>query len=328
MNESNLLSECKHLDLPVVKRIRIRNELDRFGFSYVLANIFDISKPPRSFCCYMHGWFWVKDFRLEDSHYYSTPKTTTIIVATEYQKKIFIKYGFTNVVAGGLPFAYVRKSNAIRKARSLLIVPPHSLRYYNLTAINNDLLDFFVAEKNKFSEISFCLHADDANNEEVTSMLRKRDINYIVGAHAEDANSLYRMRKIFDYYDYVTTTVMGSHILYASYCGCRVSMLRSHQFFYPRHTANMIEKMKSVSGFADRFLDIFNNTEKLELQFPWLFVDHPINAVQMIHWANEEIGSSNLLSKDFLMNVLGWTIKAKLRALKNIALNRLINLFN
>ena len=86
--------------------------------------------------------------------------------------------------------------------------------------------------------------------------------------------------------------------------------------------------IRSIAGLEERHLENFNNVVKLESQFPWLFVNHPLDAIQMTEWASEEIGLSNLMDKDSLMKVLGWTISARMTALLRILYNRTAGLLN
>jgi hypothetical protein len=306
--------------------IEVRNEVDRFGFSYVLAQKFGLPSPPRSFACFSHGWMWRTDLKIEDLGYYFTPKKTPIVVATKNQQEFLIRSGFRNVYAGGLPFAYIEPTNIKRRIESLLVMPPHSMAYSGLANIGEDFLDYIFSIRNEFSEICFCLHADDVNNQEVIDSLQRRNFEYVVGADASDSNALLRMRQIFDYYDFVTTTVMGSHVLYAAYSGCRVSLLKDYHCLYPYNTFDE-NNIKVIPGCVDRFLDMFNNYGKLESQFPWLLLSHPRSAIQRINWANKEIGEDNLLSKSELMEVLGWSAIAKIKALARIGFQRLIKLY-
>ncbi|MEI8102173.1 MAG: hypothetical protein WCG61_01435 [Chlorobium sp.] len=308
------------IELPQVKLIPLRNEVDRFGFSHVLAGKYGIKKTPQSFSGFMHGWIWRKDMKLEDLGYYFTPRDMPVVVATAVQKEVMIRSGFKNVLAGGLPFAYINQSGIKRKPESLLVMPPHSMNHCGYSGIDVQFLDFLERIKNEFSEVCFCLHADDANDKILCRDLTTRNFSVVVGAKAEDANSLPRMRSIFDSYDYVATTTMGSHILYAAFSGCRVSVLKNWYSFLPESAFD--KQQRSIPEFVERCLNDINNTQKLNKQFPWLFVDHPKRAVQMLDWAKNEIGADNLLDKDSMMSILGWTLKARINALMRIAYRR------
>lgn len=312
--------------LSPIKLIKIRNELDRFGFSYILAERFQLGKPPISFASYIHGWIWQKDFKLVDVGHSFTPLNTPIIVATKLQKAVLEQYNFKNVIAGGLPFAYVGKSKVVKKFNSLLIMPPHSMKYLGYNGIDINLLNYVESIRYEFSEICFCLHIDDADDNEITNSLLSKGFIYIVGAHHGDKNSLKRMREIFDYFDYVTTTTMGSHILYAAFCGCKVSILQEYFLITPEHAFDQYSWRADFVEYKNSSLDGLNNKLKLNEQFPWLFLKHPKEAVQKVDWAIKEIGADNLLDKGQLMELLGWTARSKMRALMRTAMRHFSDL--
>ena len=312
-----------NISLPPIEIVSLRNEVDRFGFSYVLSKKFGLNKTPRSFACFMHGWIWRRDLKVEDMGYFFTPKNTPIIVSTTYQKRILYQNGFTNVYAGGLPFAYINRSNSKRRYGSLLVMPPHSIGAFYSDSISDVLIQFIKSIESEFSEVCFCLHADDANDKNIISLLKNNNIKYITGAHHTDANSLDRMRAIFDYYDYVTTTIMGSHVLYAAFCGCKVSLLRNHYYYITKHGYYNESITKMIPGYISRIIEFANDQQRLSEEFPLLCVDHPKKAIQMTEWANKEIGIDNLMDKKNLMEVLGWTIKSKIKALIRIAISRI-----
>jgi len=296
------------------KKIQIRNEVDHYGFSYLLSKRFNLKHVPKSYACFSHGWIWRTDLKVEDFGYSFSPRKLPIVVATRYQQNFLLHKGFATVYAGGLPFAYVEKSSFKRRPGSLLIMPPHSAQLTGV-GLDSKLLDYIEDIASYFSEICVSLHVHDYENQELTNHLKKRNIRFILGADPIDANSLNRMRQIFDYFDYVSSTIMGSHILYAAFCGCKVSLLRTHLQLYSRSSFINQTMLQSIPGHVARMLDNFNNFPSLESRFPWLFVNHPLESIQMTEWAIEEIGFSNLLSKDIMMDVLGWTLRSRVRAL-------------
>jgi hypothetical protein len=315
------------LELPKFQEIKIRNEVDRFGFSYFLAKKYNLSKTPRSFACFLHGWIWRKDLRLDDFSYSYIPLKTPIIVANSWQANFLKNSGFSTVVEGGLPFSYIPKSKNIKNIGSLLIMPPHSIKYYGIPYdFYINLIDYIQSIKHKYTEVYFCLHADDAKDEKIKELLQKRELKFIIGASASDANSLFRMRCIFDYFDYVTTIVMGSHILYAAFCGCKVSILKDHFFYYPDNALDHEHTMSKIIDYKERTLDLYNNKEKLMDQFPWLFVQHPSEAADMKKWAQTEIGVDNILEKEKLFMLLGWGLKGKSKAIIRIGLNKILKM--
>ena len=312
-----------NIELPPIKLISLKNEVDRFGFSYVLSKFFGLKQTPRAFAAYAHGWTWVKEWIVEDMGHYFTPRNIPIIVATEFHKKALIKFGFSNVTAGGLPFAYIPKSNTNRKLKSLLVMPPHSMELWGGNIETFDSIIKFIKSIDKdFTEISFCLHVDDSNDKIITNKLLENGINFIVGANPMDANSLYRIRIIFDYFDYVTTTIMGSHVLYSAFCGCKVSILREYIYKYEIKVVENNHYLKKIPNHMEIWKENYGSTAKLIDDYPWLFVSHPKEAIEMTDWANKEIGIDNLLAKEKLMELLGWTFKSKIKSIIRIVYNK------
>ena len=316
-----------NIELLPIRIIQLRNEVDRFGFSSLLALRFGFKNAPRSFACYLHGWIWRRDLKIEDLGYYFTPRNTPIVVTKEHQKDVLTKHGFSRVIIGALPFAYVKKSSVVRKIGTLLVMPPHSLQYLGYEVISAKMLGYIDDISSEFSEICICLHADDFSDKVLTSMLDSKKITYILGAHSADANSLLRMRQIFDYFEYVTTTTFGSHIVYAAFCGCKVSLLTDYFLMTPLSAFTNEPQLKLIPGYLERSIDILNNKQNLNDQFPWLFLKHPKLAIQKVDWATKEIGVDNLLDKGQLMEFLGWTALSKMRAMSRIAFRRFSELF-
>jgi len=201
------------------------------------------------------------------------------------------------------------------------------MQLVGICGLDSKLLDYIETIKINFSEVCMCLHVHDFEKLEIREELKQRNISFILGADPADANSLCRMREIFDYYDYVASTVMGSHILYAAFCGCKVSLLRNHLHIYTKNAFINHVTIQSIPGHEARMLDNFNNFVNLESRFPRLFVEHPLESIQMTEWANDEIGFSNLISKDRLLSVLGWSLSSKVKALLRAVYFRADRLF-
>ena len=57
--------------------------------------------------------------------------------------------------------------------------------------------------------------------------LKENKINYVIGAHANDINSLLRVKIIFQHFD-MCTTIIGSALVYAAFDGCKVSLSENY----------------------------------------------------------------------------------------------------
>ena len=59
------------MNLPKYEKINLRNEIDRYGFSYMLSNKLKINYPPKSYALWSHGWKWNKEFNYIENFAYS-----------------------------------------------------------------------------------------------------------------------------------------------------------------------------------------------------------------------------------------------------------------
>ena len=290
------------ITLPDYRKITIRNEVDRYGFSNLLANHLSFSYAPRSFCNWLHGWIWHDVSSAYELGCHDVPYDTRIVVAKTEQKKMLNSLGYSNVYVGGLPFAYTSHTGIIRKKNSLLSFLPHSSQE-NLHRMNtgskidqsiDDYLDYLVTIKESFDEVRVCIYWGGCIDKElldITDKITMRGLKYVFGANPYDADSLTRMRKMLDSFEFVTTSTMGSHILYAAYSGCKVSICGTY------FSTNEDNEFKSLEWVKKNFL--------------FLFYDHPKDAVDYSSWAKNEI-ASNKLANDELINVLGWSLNGQL----------------
>jgi len=93
---------------------------------------------------------------------------------------------------------------------------------------------------------------------------------------------------------------------------------------YHAHKKEVIEKDSYVCqfpGYADRLFAAYDK-RGLMAQFPWLFVDHPMQAVPMRDWAEKEIGAGDMLDDATIMELLGWSPRARLKAISRGILRR------
>ena len=293
-----------HIALPERKLIKLRNGLDRYGFSYLLADIIGFNRPPRSFGTWDHGWiFWKPEAPMDLGHAES-PFDMPVVVRSTQEESILRNSGFRHVFIGGLPFAYVQKSNKTRRGNSLIAFIPHSLSYLTGFRINVEYFNYLHSISAGFDEVYVCVFSDDAANQLIVSELVKRGLKIIIGAQPDDANSLIRMRWIFDQFEYVTSSAMGSHLLYAAYSGCNVSIAGP---FSEESRDHIMSNPYAAShpAYVDHLLNGCSESTN-RLAYPWLFVDHPRNGINMEAWAKMEIGYYSLLDDKAIVDILGW----------------------
>jgi len=69
-----------------------------------------------------------------------------------------------------------------------------------------------------------CIHPECYKKGYWIGACEKFKLPYIKGASLNDKNSLMRMYRLFSSFEYMTTCYIGSHVLYAAYCNCKVSI--------------------------------------------------------------------------------------------------------
>jgi len=137
----------------------------------------------------------------------------------------------------------------------------------------------------------------------------KYNIPWIIGANVFDKNALIRMSRIFKSFEFMTTNTIGSHVLYAAYSGCKVSIYGkfaeySEEDFLndPYYSVNPLILKENLLGSTEK---------KIREKYNCFFV-HPKKAVQKLIWAKEQIGEKNKKTIDDLADLLGWNTKGQI----------------
>jgi hypothetical protein len=81
-----------------------------------------------------------------------------------------------------------------------------------------------------------------------------------------DANSFYRIQKIFSEFDYMITDRMGSHVLYGIACGMKVGLSAKHNI------DTVFSEVAIARGFTERAKSI-RDLRFLDNQFPGLVIE-------------------------------------------------------
>jgi len=284
------------------KKIAIRNSCDRYGFAYMLALQQNLPVVPRSFADWNHGWIWNDD--IIPDQIIDVPncrKNLSIVVGNSNEGNCLQAEGYTNVVIGGLPFAYVPHQNKRPISGALAAFLPHSSEAQKFDVILVDYLDYLASCVTDFSEIYVIVYWLD-NSDFLQDEIKRRKLKCVLGAKPDDRDSLIRIRNILEYCPYVTSNTMGSHIAYALYVGCRVSICGNYyEYDYEKyatiHNRLFLNKMNEVQS---RFF--------LVNKYPWLFVDHPLQGVSDIRFGRKVVGLDSVLSNDQIKKALGWTL--------------------
>lgn len=293
------------------KRVTLRSDPDRYGFAALLAQRLGLRAPKRSYCTWLHGWIWWEAGTPEELGCGGYAKDVRIVCTNEKQRHLLAQHGYRDVVAGGLPFCYVPRVNVERERGSLLVFLPHSLDYYRTSLPVANYLDFLKTIKQDFSRIDVCIYGHDYDEGTQKRQCEERGLNPIRGLYPDDAEALIKLRARLERYEYVTTPALGSHVLYAAFCGCKVSITRPIFSMPDGHFAN--DAYYQRFPFLERVARTVASEEFIGSNFPWLLVEHPAEATACETWAAKEIGTEFILGERALKRVLGWDVVGSIR---------------
>ena len=296
--------------------INLRNEIDRYGFSHYLAKSMNMKYPPKSFANWQHGWFWA-DFEYKQldilmgyplKNNYNIPT----IVADENIKNALLDRGFQNVISGGIPFSYIANTNLKKIKDSLIIIMPHALEYTKFSKKDklNELIESINELSKKYDKVDCLIYYDDFKNKIYDKYLQNSNINIICGARANSKHALVNIRTLFDKYEFVASHCMGSALLYAMFCDCKVSIIEPFfNYSYEYWESDPYVKENNLV----EIMHYHHSKEYIKKNYNFLFQVNPKIAKKNYKIAKDLIGESNKLKHKDIKNILGWTNYSKIK---------------
>lgn len=253
---------------------------------------------------WLHGWQYMRPLKYINQVIGWGDQDNIHFVHTEEQKNFCKKFRYKFVEAVGAPFMYVSKSINVKASNSLLAMLPHGLEQAELPFSCLEYLDTISTIKKNFEVVCVCVHPHDAKNINLTNKLLEYRLPYIIGAQANDKNSLVRMRSLFDSFEYMTTNTLGSHIPYAAFCGCKVSIYGK----YPERSIEMFWKDPWYKDKKEQLeYDVWGLSENFaRLHYEFLFQE-PHQGLYLQDWAKSELGFKNKKNLQTLKNLMGWS---------------------
>lgn len=311
--------------LPAYSPIKITSGLDRYGFSSVLAKRCGHRLVRRSFANWVHGWIWTEKPTAELLACAKLPKNITIVVRNPIEKIALEAEDFTDIRVGGLPFAYIERQHTFRNENSLLAFPPHSAEVERVSNPQIDYLDFLETIRNDFESIYLSIYYLDIDGP-LHKAANQRGLKVIRGARPDDANSLLRTRSMLDSFTYVTSNVMGSHMLYALFAGCKFS------FCGPMYGYDESEFLAGGNplGHSSDYIRMalqLQSENYLREKFSRFFVSQPHLGIADGNFASESIGKKFLMNPHQIENALGWSNYGQMEGYLSGALRRSTRLF-
>jgi hypothetical protein len=182
---------------------------------------------PNNFFLWLHG----SSGHWENCHpgvitYYLNNTKLKYFVATKDQENYLKSCGYQNAMAIGLPIIYETVPEVNRIPNSLLIMPPHTLTGFNKSATELYLsyINFIKPFLSRFKTVVACIHSACLQNGMWINEFKSIGVEIISGASTEDENALLRQLYLFRQFETMTTTDFGSHVAYALYANCKVSI--------------------------------------------------------------------------------------------------------
>jgi hypothetical protein len=278
--------------------IEPNSECDFYGASRLLVNR-KATRSLRGF--WSHGWAYRPCPFIEQYRFHAAPNEWPTLVHREDERKLLASQGHANVYAIGAPILYCPKPSVQRLANSLLIMPQHTLPEINLHDHEEAYLRMLDSLIPSFDFVGACVHPSCAEQDRWISSLRARNIPVINGASAKDGNGLIRMMQLLARFSHVTSNWIGSHVAYAAYYGCRVSIYGPKPEF-ARDAFGKHPFYQAHPHILDYFIEL-ENSGYVQSTYDFLFIP-PTESRACVGWAEEQLGLPSVLPSDQVADLL------------------------
>lgn len=290
-------------------------EVEFYGAYSLLLQHLNEKKSPyctRKKINWQHGWY--PDYYQEGSNdpFVITQNQAVTdyshfnFVARKSEENKLHAMGITNSIAIGLPIVYTPFKKIERIKGSLLVMPGHSLDYISLQTNEDHYLEYINSIKHLFSKITVCIHPSCLRNGYWINTFRNNGYNIVIGVEISNQNAFYRLRKYFSQHEYCTTNLTGSHIIYASFFGCKVSLIGPTPKLSIEDFKNSIHWRDKED--KDSLLHSFNkmSVPEFSIHYPEFVVENPIKARKNIDLAYYECGYDNKITNSQYAEVINW----------------------
>jgi hypothetical protein len=310
MQNNNKITKLEDLHLFPSKKISLRNSMDRYGFSFVVAERLRFKYTRRSFCNWVHGWVWWEDI-MEARHIigpFSNANDETVVVGNEAQyKTVMSEYPNLKAVIGGVPYIYCPNFIVEKQKHVLLAFLAHTAEGEKYDVVDAQYLDYLSSIKDSWEKIFVSVYYLDVTPVLVNE-IERRGLKVLVGANPADKFSMYKTKLMFSLADSVHSNVMGSHVAYALAENCKVSL------FDDLYTYDKLTSLQKQPDFNKRDANkdsYFHSKQYLVNIFPQLFCD-PTQAIRNQSMGREYLGEQNILSRSELKDAIGWNFLQQL----------------
>jgi hypothetical protein len=228
------------------------------------------------------------------------------LVARKSEEKRLHDFGVPNAMAVGLPIVYTPKRVFSRMKGSLLVMPGHSLDYISQQTREEEYVNFLDSIRNDFTSVTVCVHPSCERNGYWIKTFRSRGYRTVTGAEIKDMDSFSLLQRYFSEHEFCTTNTTGSHVIYASLFGCKVSVIGPE----PILSLEDLENSMNWSGSSDKsgLLHTYDRmaVSIFKMHYPQFFVEHPRAAGRNVDLAIYECGHDNRMTPSQFREVVNW----------------------
>ncbi len=291
---------------PPNKEEEVGSETYFYGAANNIASKLNLPRPSVVKSHWMHGWhptlrpdvafyFW-------SEHHPELPLFTWTRTQQEYINEIS---GKSEIAAVGAPYLYSLEDHADEIERvpdSLLIMPPHN-KFEDEEGIATTSYRKEVMEMiSNFEHVAACIHYLFIEGS-WGAFFKDLGIPYFSIGTLSDINFHNRQRCVFRRFETMTTTTLGSHVPYAAFEGCRVSVFGEGK----RYTVKELEDAAPYKGRPELVKWALDEQERiLSGEVHGHLFCHPSDAIDDPDWAREELGFSNIVEEEVLARRMGF----------------------
>jgi hypothetical protein len=182
----------------------------------------------------------------------------------------------------------------------------HSSESERLGGDQKTYFNWLASLRNDYSEIYVSIHYCDRGGI-MESCAKKSGLSVVYGARPDDENALLRMRSIYDYFDYVTSNVLCSAILYAGFSGCRISISGPTQYTIEDSIFNNIAlAFNPIDPMFVKRLKHTSTRTYAEQNYPEFCHESPKGSSRQVNLCRDLIGWDNQLTDHEIYDALRW----------------------
>jgi hypothetical protein len=279
---------------------------DLYGAFHVAADYCGLQDIPKIFPgIWQHGCIPPWQQIQPEMVIYCAPRTARCWVARKDEEIYLRQAGYKDVTAIGLPILYTKPSGARRIPNSVLIMPTHCIPGDTRASDNEAYVAEVTRATQEFDFRAACVSGRCIATGLWAPRFEQASIEVIRGSSIDDANSLERMRTLFETFEYVTTDMYGSHVPYALYFGAKVSVWGP----WTPSTREYLMRDDLWSRFPDA-IDRLVSTATREKAEALLgrFRVKPEEGISDDKFGGWMLGAENKLSPRALRQTFGWDI--------------------